>query len=436
MKHNRRKERRSIWVFLYLCFSAINFSLFKWLILRRKSQGKEHPSRYIERLGYYSAERPSGRLIWFNAVSVGEALSLKPVVQQLLNKDTNIQILITTTTVASAEILEKTFPQKVIHQFAPVDNATAIQKFFKHWKPNIAVWCESELWPCMIAQTKKLNIPMYLINARISEKTMKTWRKIPNTTGWLITAFDKIFTQTSDMKRLLLDLGCSSEKVIVAGSTKEDTAKLSYDTAEYTKLSNDIADRPVWVAASTHSGEETIILDAHKKILESISSNSLLILAPRHPNRSTQVEKLIQKKNLQVATRSKNDPIVDETQVYLADTVGEMGLWFELSKIILMGGSLVNVGGHNPYEPIAMGGAILTGTFVGNFAEIYERLNAHKACIFVNDSLSIAEQVAKLMDSEMQVAYSFRAQQIVQENNLASKLIAEQLHDLLEMKYL
>ena len=246
MKHNRQKKRRSIWIFLYLCFSAINFSLFRWLILRRKSQGKEHPTRYIERLGYHSAERPSGRLIWFNAVSVGEALSLKTVVQQLLNKDTNIQILVTTTTVASAEILEKTFPQKVIHQFAPVDNATALQKFFKHWKPNIAVWCESELWPCMIAHTKQLNIPMYLINARVSERTMKTWRKIPNTTGWILTAFEKIFTQTSEMKRLLIDLGCNSEQVIVAGSTKEDTAKLSYDAEEYSKLSNAIADRPVW----------------------------------------------------------------------------------------------------------------------------------------------------------------------------------------------
>ena len=145
------------------------------------------------------------------------------------------------------------------------------------------------------------------------------------------------------------------------------------------------------------------------------------------------MEQLIQEKNLQVATRSKNDPIVEETQVYLADTVGEMGLWFELSKTILMGGSLVNVGGHNPYEPIAMGGAILTGTFIENFAEIYERLNAHKACIFVNDSTSIAENVAKLMSSEMQGEYSLRARQIVQQNNLASKLIIEQLHSLNEM---
>ena len=433
MKLNDEKKIFSIWVLLYLYFSRINLLLFRLIILVRKLQGKEHPERFSERLGEYTIERPSGRVIWFNAVSVGETLSLLPVVNELLSKDPETRILITTTTVTSANILQKRFPKEVIHQFTPVDNEKVSRKFLSYWQPDVAVWCESELWPSIINQTKILDIPMYLINARISKKTLNIWYKLPNTVRWALTSFEKIFCQTNDVKETFICFGVRSECIIVAGSTKEQILQLSFDNEEYRQLLNQISDRHVWVAASTHSGEEEIILSAHKKFLELVSPNSLLVLVPRHPNRGDDVERLVIKENLVCTRRTQNGSLSAKTQVYLADTVGEMGLWFALSHAVFLGGSLVKVGGHNPYEPIAMDRAILTGPFIANFDEIYERLRLRKACFFVENSESIFLSLKKLIGHDVRKAYAMRARKCVQSRNSAAKIISTNLQKKLNM---
>lgn len=434
MTRDREKKIFSILVLAYIYFSRINLLLFKLIIVVRKLYGKEHPKRFSERLGEYSIERPPGRVIWFNAVSVGETLSLLPIVNELLSKDSKTNILITTTTVTSAEILQKRFPKKVIHQFTPVDNEKVNRDFLNYWQPDAAVWCESELWPSMINQTKILNIPMYLINARISKNTLNIWRKVPNTVRWALTSFEKIFCQTNDIKETFLSFGVHPNCMIVAGSTKEQDVQLSFDVEEYKQLLTQIADRHVWVAASTHSGEEEIILNAHKKFRELVSPNSLLILVPRHPYRGDEVERLVSKANLVCTQRSRVKSLTPETQVYLADTVGEMGLWFALSQAVFVGGSLVKVGGHNPYEPIAMNRAILTGPFVANFDEVYERLRLKEACLFVENSESIFLSLKKLIRRDVQKAYSMRARNCVKSRNSAAQIIATNLQGKVNMR--
>lgn len=420
-------KQQSLLIKLYLLFSKINWPLIRIAIAWRIYKRKEHPSRYVERLGHYSIPRPTGRIIWFNAASVGETLALWPLIEKILNETPKIHVLITTVTVTSAELLEKKLPKRAIHQFSPLDNSRATQAFLEHWKPDLAIWCESELWPRLLADTATLSIPMYLINARVSSKTKASWRKMPKTLIWAFSKFDKIFTQTSDLKEFLVSIGISKQSVVVAGSTKESSSELSYDTEELTRLKLEIGNRSIWVAGSTHAGEESFVINAHKLRMTNDARNSLLILAPRHPSRSNEISRIIKKLGLEYAQRSKGDPITQNTQIYLADTIGEMGLWFALSNTVFLGGSIANIGGHNPFEPIAMGCAIVTGPNVYNFSEIYNRLIEHEACIMIGEVKQLAQKLDVLENVTVRSGFVKRAQAAIEKDNPAAHMILAHL---------
>jgi len=411
----------------YLWFSKINGPLFRYLIQKRKAKGKEHPTRYTERFGHYTQARPKGRLIWFNAASVGEALALRPLIEALVYAETDVHVIVTTITVTSAEVLEKSLPERAIHQFSPVDTKRATQAFLMHWKPDFAIWCESELWPTMIHQTQSHGIPMCLINARISEKTERMWGRFPKTAHWMLSAFDYIFAQSSDMKNVLTDLGLNPDAIMVAGSTKESRSAMSYDTKAHSELGQLITGRPRWVAGSTHPGEDEIVLSAHDTILQTFARDCLLILAPRHPDRASKIAKLATDLGLSVARRSQGDQITAQTQVYLADTIGEMGLWFSLSDIVFVGGSLVDVGGHNPYEPIAMGAAVITGPQIYNFQDIYDRLIDNSGCIVATDSETLSQTMIKLMQHDVRRKQIQDAKDTVQNTNSAADQILDHI---------
>ena len=411
----------------YIIFSRLNGFLFRHLINKRRAQGKEHATRYVERFGVYSAQRPKGKLIWLNAVSVGEALALRPLIEQLVATDKSLHILVTTVTVTSAEVLEKTLPKRAIHLFSPVDTASATQKFLKHWKPDLAIWCESEIWPRIIHETRSAGIPMLLINARISDKTAKKWLKMKASVCWILSQFDKIFAQTEQLEKLLIEIGIHKNHICISGTTKEDLNGLPYDVNQFEEFKNLVGNRHIWIAASTHPNEEEIAMRAHLAVRETDIDNSLLIIAPRHPGRSDEIVGLARKMNLNVAIRSKGDNITENTNIYIADTIGEMGLWYALVKTAFIGGSLAQTGGHNPYEPIASHTAVITGPNTFNFTEVYESLHKCKGCALVYDEMSLADAVITLSDNTTRSAMIEHAQASVQDTNSAAKLVVDHI---------
>lgn len=347
------------------------------ILKRRAKKGKEDPARQNERHGKPDLARPAGQLFWLHGASVGECLMLQPVINRLLEYRPGAHVLVTSGTVTSAEILDKQLPDRAFHQFAPLDYPKAIDGFLAHWKPDLAIWAESEIWPNMVRKTKASNIPMALLNARFSEKSLESWSKRKKSAQALIGAFDLVLaadTQTADGLTWLLD-----RPIEASGNLKDAAAPLPFEKTELKALKSQIGRRTAWCAASTHEGEDTHVIAAHKEILSRYPS-SLLILAPRHPERSKDIQKLLKQEGLTFAARSSGAEITRDTQVYLFDTIGEMGLAFRLSKLTFVCGSLVDgLSGHNPLEPARLGNAVLTGAHISSFADSYMSMIAFNA---------------------------------------------------------
>lgn len=411
----------------YLMLSTISAPVYRLIERRRLALGKENFARIGERMGFAGCPRPVGTLIWFHAASVGESLSLLKVIDGLLFHNPNLYILMTTTTVTSAQILSSRLPARAIHQFCPYDTPHAVQRFLKHWRPDLAVWTESELWPRMMMETKSANISMHLINARVSDKSASVWRRWPRTVAWLLNMFDTIAVQDWGTAKLMLKIGVLSKKIAVTGSTKENIGQLNCDAAELFFLQSKIGGRPVWLAASTHEGEEKIILKAHRKVIEEGDPLTLLLLVPRHPQRASVIMSLINDESFKGAQRSLGENITQDTNVYVADTLGEMGLWYRLSPISFLGGSLSKVGGHNPFEPIALNSAIISGRHVFNFNDAYQKLWKSGGCQLIRDSDELSRCVLDLRISSNQKKSILNAKSVLQDNSNATSSVIKNL---------
>ena len=377
-------------------------------LAERLTRGKEHPERHPERLGIASQPRPGGRLVWFHAASVGEALSLLELLRRLVEAEPGVTVLLTTGTVTSAEVREGRLPSGCIHQFAPLDARAAVRRFLDHWQPDLAVWTESEFWPALMWETGRRKVPMLLVNARMSRRAHRGWRWIPGTAGALLRMFDRVLAQDEDTARRLRRLGVPRWRLAVAGTLKEGAAALPCNEAERSALALLLGRRPVWLAASTHEGEEALALRAHRQAARS-AQRLMLILAPRHPDRGDAVEALIRAEGLRLRRRSRGERPEDDTEVFLADTLGEMGLWYRLAPVSFLGGSLVAVGGHNPFEPAALGSAILHGPHVENFADIYGRLAAAGATVVVADGAALAQALPEVLAADRAAAMAHAA---------------------------
>lgn len=348
-----------------------------WLNHRAKN-GKEDPARLNERRGISEYARPQGRVIWMHAASVGESQMLMPVITRILSVHPNAHVLITTGTVTSANLLEKTLPGNALHQYAPADHPKAVKRFLKHWKPDMAIFAESELWPNMIMSAKARGIPMALINARMSAETIQRWERRGKKSGQaLLSCFDVILaadTATADGLSWLTGRDIQS-----SGNLKDAAPALSVNDAEFAKLKTAIGRRPVWCAASTHKGEEEFVAQAALDIKKS-RPKTLLILAPRHPERAVEVKDLLTKAGLKTLRRSSRRMPTPDTDVYLIDSIGHMGLAYRLAKISFVGGSLLKgLKGHNPLEPARLGSAIITGNRISSFADAYLGLHTYDA---------------------------------------------------------
>ncbi|MEM7518473.1 MAG: 3-deoxy-D-manno-octulosonic acid transferase, partial [Planctomycetota bacterium] len=306
-----------------------------YALKRRLRAGKEDPSRLTERRGVASAQRPEGKLLWLHGASVGESLSILPLVDGLAEAHPDLGFLVTTGTVTSADLMAKRLPANAVHQYVPIDQPHFVTSFLNHWKPDAAFFVESELWPVMLGQTAERGIPMALINGRMSPKSFESWNGRKKAAAELLSVFDVIIGQNQENAERFESL--SGRNVGTLGNLKLAADPLPAPEASVNEIKSWTGDRPRWLAASTHEGEEKLVLSAHRAMLAELPG-ALMFLAPRHPARGDEIEALCKQEGFTVARRSRGQAITDETQVYLADTLGELGVFYSLSDIAFVGG--------------------------------------------------------------------------------------------------
>lgn len=382
---------------LYRFVSTTGVPVIRLYLGLRKAQGKEDPARFKERLGHPGKARPDGPLVWAHAASVGESLSLLPLVERLIQDRPGLNVLVTTGTVTSSRLMADRLPDGAIHQYIPVDRVSYVRRFLDHWRPDLALWVESEFWPNLIVETAGRNIPMILINGRISPRSFLGWQRFGGLIKKVLSCFDLCLAQADADAERLRRLGAVS--AICAGNLKFAAPPLPADAAALSKLQDAVGDRPRWLAASTHPGEETIVAGVHQR-LKAAHPGLLTVIVPRHPDRGAEIAALLRGQKLAVSRRSNEDAIGPQTDIYLADTMGEMGLFFRLAGIVFMGKSLVPLGGQNPLEAARLDCAIVHGPHMMNFEDMTENLKTAAAAVEVADEAALEIVIGRLLDDE------------------------------------
>lgn len=376
-------------------YGAASFALqpFMGIALHaRARKGKEDKTRLRERYGYSSLSSDDHVCVWVHAASLGETRAVLPLIRRLT--DMQFQVLFTTVTVAAARIAEVELPKGAIHQYAPLDFKSCIFRFLQTWKPSLAVFVESELWPNTMTELRRQHIPQVLVNARMSERSFKRWHKFGAITRSLFENLSLCVAQTEEDARRFSELGV--EATFNGGNLKFDSDLPQVNEIALAQLQSAIGQRPVWLAASTHEREELIVAKAHIH-LKKYFPDILTIIAPRHPARTGNILSSFRPLNLSISTRSKGALPSEDTDIYLADTIGELGLFYSLSPCSLVGGSLIPRGGQNPIEPVRLGSAIVHGPNVANFANIFDCLVANGGSICVRNSEELVHHVAELL---------------------------------------
>jgi 3-deoxy-D-manno-octulosonic-acid transferase len=363
------------------------------LLRRRAARGKEDPARLAERLGHAGAPRPDGPLVWLHGVSVGEATSLLPLVAALRERRPDLSLLVTSGTVTAAAMLARRLPPGVIHQHQPIDTPRVARRFLDHWRPGLAVFVESELWPNLILEAQARGVRLALLSARITEKTARGWARFPLAAHAIFSAFDLILPQDEATEARVHRLGGAAGPKL---NLKQAAAPLPVDAAELERLREAAAGRRVVLAASTHPSEEALVADAFREAT-SDGPPALLVVAPRHPERGPAVAAELAH-TLRIARRAAGEPLAADTQVYVADTLGELGTLYALADVVVMGGAFQpGIGGHNPLEPAQAGRPILTGPHAFNAAALYADLSAEAAAIAAPDAAALARHLRGLL---------------------------------------
>lgn len=341
------------------------------LLAWRAGKGKEDSDRLGERQGRPGRRRPAGELIWAHGASVGETQSLLPLVEALAAR--GLRVLVTSGTRTSADLLERRLPAGAKHQFLPLDVPYMAARFVEHWRPQLAIFAESEIWPNLLLELDRRDIPRVLVNARISPRSFRGWCRAQGAAQALFGGFALCLAQSPGDAERLRALGALSAEAV--GNLKFDTPPLPADMSAVESFSALVAGRPIWIAASTHPGEEEETIRAHLALRQRWP-RLLTLLAPRHPARGDEVFGSVAAAGLACARRSRGALPEGGHDIYLVDTMGELGLFYRTAPLVFMGGSLVPHGGQNPIEPVRLGGAVLHGPHVGNFQEVYDALDA------------------------------------------------------------
>ena len=376
----------------------------------RAAKGKEDRSRRRERYGYAGVPRPAGPLVWFHAASVGETNAVIPLIKEVRRR--GIAVLLTTGTITSAKVVRDRLGTDVIHQYVPLDLKPAISRFLEYWHPDLAIMAESEIWPMTILELGKRHIPQVLVNGRISDRSFPRWKRRHAVADAIFENFALVIAQSELDADRFSTLGALP--VLVSGNLKVDTDAPPADSAVLRGYLDQIQGRRTWAAISTFEGEEAAAGDVHRVLKD--RTGLLTIIVPRHPERSDAIADMLEARGLKVARRTRGDALTPETDIFLGDTIGEMGLYLRLTEIAFVGRSLFAEGGQNPLEPAMLGCAILSGGNVQNFREAYQQLARNGSAKMVRDTEMLAKGVHYLLvNDEMRKQMIEAGQETVQE---------------------
>ena len=374
----------------YRLLTYLVFLLSPIIILYRVLQNKEDPRRFLEKFTLFSKKRNKGNLIWFHTVSVGEFLSIVPLVEKLEKKKNINQILITSTTLTSAKLFKKFKFKKTVHQFFPLDLYSFSKRFINYWRPKMAIFVDSEVWPIMTETLKKNYVRTILLNARISKKSFKRWYLIKSFSTKIFKNFNYTYPQNIETKKYLIKLGVKNIKLL--GNLKFCQKKKNITITNPSKFKSFIDKKVVWCAMSTHDGEEKICIEVQKKLLNK-NYNLILIIIPRHIDRLEKIENEIKNVGLGYHKHSSNHKIKKDTKIYLVDTYGEAESFLEYSKLVFIGKSITKKGGQNPIEPARNNCKILHGPHVTNFTELYRLLSKEKISSRVTNPATLQNKI-------------------------------------------
>lgn len=363
-------------------------------IQKRIKNGKEHPTRFNERVGNYTYPRPQGKLMWFHGASVGESISMLPLIDRLLKEDKNLSILVTTGTLTSAEIMEKRLPPRAFHQFIPFDVPAFAKRFLDYFKPDAVLWFESELWPSLLSEIHSRHIPLILVNGRISDRSFKMWQRFSFVAKELLGCFSFCLGQSIQDKNRLTILGAKNTACF--GNIKYAGIPLPVDQNILGEFKKIIGGRRIFLISSTHENEEEQLL-SHMPLLLQIVPNVFTIVVPRHPHRGAAIADLFLRRGFKTALRSRGEYIMPDTTVYVADTIGEMGLWYAAAEVVFVGGSLIEHGGQNFIEPARDRCAVVVGPHMHNFKEMLARGKSAHAVWQFDNAADVMEYVIELL---------------------------------------
>ena len=383
-----------LWLRTYRALTSLGVPLAPLLLAWRTKRGKEEPDRHPERYGLPSAPRPDGFLAWFHAASVGEVNAALPVIDTISARHPEVSLLLTTATVTSAQLARDRLPKGAVHQYVPLDNQGYMRRFLSHWRPDLAVLVESEIWPNLVLETKAQGIPLLLINGRMSTSSFRAWRRRPGLSRPLFSAFDLVLAQNDSLAERFAQLGAA--RSLDVGNLKIDAPAPPADLPGRKELATALGDRPVLLAASTHLGEDEVVAEAHTIMKRKLPA-LLTVIVPRHPERGPQIAEQLRNADLTTALRSEGKLPESGTDIYVADTIGELGLFYALATVAFVGGSLVPKGGQNPVEAIKLGAVVLTGPNWKNFTDAYDALLRVGGAKEVTDAESMAEAALTLL---------------------------------------
>lgn len=373
--------------------------LLRHHLARRAAIGKEDPARLSERYGVASLARPEGRLAWLHGASVGEMQSLLPLIEALAAREPGLNFLITTGTLTSARLLAQRRPARVLHQFVPLDRRAWVNRFLDHWRPDFALWVESEFWTNLLCGAAARGIPLALVNGRLSAKSLARWRWAPSLIGPTVGGFRIVLAQDETQAQRLAALGARNPQVL--GNLKFAASALPADEAALAQMRLSLAGRDVWLAASTHPSEESIIATVHRA-LKSRRAKLLTLIAPRHAERGDSIADFLRGSGLIIARRSKGEAIGAQTDIYLIDTMGELGLFYRLAPVVFVAGSY-RWQGHNPIEPALLGAAVVSGPQVANFQDVFDRM-AKAGAVSITQENDLAQVIDGLLASPQSAA--------------------------------
>ena len=336
-------------------------------------------------------------MVWVHAASVGETNAILPLIENVLSSNPHVHVLLTTGTRTSAEIAAKRLPPRAVHQYIPLDVPQYVTRFLDHWKPSLAIFTESDIWPNLILGTSERRIPLVLVNARMSPRSIRRWRKFAGIGRPLFSRFAAVLAQNSQIALAVKWLGAPN--VITAGNLKIDSPPPPINAEALASMRNAVGGRPLFLAASTHPGEDTLIAAAHSLIRDQVKG-LLTIIVPRHPERGSGLAATLGGLGLRTQLRTRSSTPDNDTEIYVADTIGELGTFYSIAPVALVGGSLVEHGGQNPIEAVRLGSCVLTGPFVHNFRDAYSALFREGGAIEVRSSDEIAKQVTLLLEDQ------------------------------------